>query len=354
MRILFVAPGYPPDIGGIESVVQQLSIEMSENGNQVYVLAASRSGFGVQKISKNLTVERLRSISPNNSYHLPIGLGRRLRALREEYDLVHAHGYHSFPALVSFLYRGNTPFFISCHYHRYSHKAFRNFLLKPYKTIASKMVNRSHCVFCVSGAEKSLVEEDFKPKSCKVIHNGVAYPEKIIDGSKNENRIVMIGRLEKYKNQEVAIRFLKKNNEYKLDLVGDGPDFQRLRKIVRNEELGDRVVFHGRVSEKDKNRIISRCSALLTLSEHESFGLVILEALSMGKPVMASDIPSHREIFEEVGDGVILVDQNNIEEIILKMHDIESYQGNVENEKIEKFRWGRIAEDYLRAYNEIL
>ena len=211
-----------------------------------------------------------------------------------------------------------------------------------------------HCVFCVSRAEKILVEEDFEPKSCKVIHNGVALPEIDTEESAHENRIVMIGRLERYKNQETAIRFLKRSQKYNLDLIGNGPDYQRLRNIVRDEGLGDRVVFHGEVSEKEKGQILSRCSALFTLSDHESFGLVILESIGMGKPVIASDIPSHREIYEEVGDGVNLVNQNNIDEIILKMQDIESHQGKVKNDNIEKFRWGKITEDYLREYRKIL
>ncbi len=349
-----MTPGYPPDIGGIENVVQNLSEEMSKKGNEIYVLAASRSELGVERISENLIIERFRSISPNNSYHYPIGLKGRLKAIREDFDIIHAHGYHSFPALVSFLNRGKVPFFISCHYHRHSHKAFRNFLLKVYKIIAKRMVNFADCVFCVSRAEEILVKEDFEPKDCKVIHNGVVFPNIDTDDEICEDRIVMIGRLERYKNQENAIKFLKRNQNYKLDLVGDGPDFQRLRKIVGEEDLEERVVFHGRVSEKDRDLIISRAKALFTLSEHESFGLVILESLSMGKPVIASDIPSHREIFEEVGDGVILVDQNNIEEITLKMQDIEAYRGRVRNENVEKFRWKRIAEEYLSVYKKMV
>ena len=354
MRILFVTPGYPPDIGGIENVVKELSERMSDSGNQIYVLATSKKKIGVERISEHLTIERVRAISPNNAYHYPIGLGKRLRALRGQFDIIHAHGYHSLPALVSYLNRGKTPFVISCHYHRHSHKLFRNILLKPYKLLAKKMINGSRCVFCVSKAEESLVKEDFLPVRCEVIHNGVSAQRFNDNERNNEDRIVMIGRLERYKNQELGIEFIKVNPQYKLEIIGDGPDFGRLRKIVESEGIGDRVSFHRGISEGDKNRILAKCSVLFSLSNHESFGLVILEAVSRGIPVIASDIPSHREIYDALKCGVNLVDQNDLEKISLAVKNIDLWKGDLENKNIEKFHWGEITVRYLEAYESLM
>ena len=354
MKILFVTPGYPPDIGGIENVVKELSVRMSQSGNSVYVLTTSKKEIGMEKVSELLTVERVRSISPNNSYHLPIGLGKRLREIRGQFDIIHAHGYHSFPALVSYLNRGDTPFVISCHYHRNSHKFFRNILLKPYKLLTWNMINKSRCVFCVSKAEETLVKEDFSPKRTEVIHNGVITPLLGTIEENNEYRIVMLGRLEKYKNQEIGIEFVQGNPKYQLDIIGDGPDYARLRRLVESEGLTERVRFHRGISEQEKAQILARSSVLFSLSNHESFGLVILEAISMGIPTVASDLPSHREISHELEYGVYLVNQYDQNDISSAVKEIDIQKGGYGNKNIERFHWSNITDRYLNTYESLI
>ena len=323
---LIITRNFPPDIGGIENVVGQLSEEMSLRGNSVYVLSTTndKKRVGVEKLSDFLRVERIPAFSPKGAYHFPIGLRRRMRQIRGDFDIIHAHGYHSFPGLVAYANRGSTPFVFSCHYHRKSHKFFRNMLLIPYRKIAKRMVNGSDCVFCVSKAEKELVIHDFSPKKCEVLHNGVSIEEVDSSIGKRQESLVMIGRLERYKNHHIAIESLTKIPTICLDIIGDGPEYSRLEKMVISNGLETRVKFHRGVTEKKKMKILTRSSALLTLSDHESFGLVILEAASVGTSVIASKIPSHEEISAKLETGVTLVNTNSIEEITQAISDYQS------------------------------
>ena len=100
--------------------------------------------------------------------------------------------------------------------------------------------------------------------------------------------------------------------------------------------------------------ILTRSSALLTLSDHESFGLVILEAASVGTSVIASKIPSHEEISAKLETGVTLVNTNSIEEITQAIRESLDRRDSEINENIEKFHWRKIADEYLALYGEII
>ena len=352
MKILYVSPGFPPDIGGIEEVVRRLSVELSENGDMVKVLAPTnnREMIGEFQINENLTVERVKGYSPGGSYHFSPEIGRKVKQIADDFDLIHAHGYHAFPSMHAFLSRGGTPFVLSCHYHGRSHSSFRNLLLRIYRPFGGRMVRKSDCVFLVSAAEKKVLESHFRPNMTAVIHNGHSVPENTEKRSKG--RIVSIGRLESYKNHAITIDCVLKNPALELDIIGDGPEYSRLRKKVEASKAGNRVRFHRGADDEEKWKIVGGASCLVSLSEIESFGMVLVEGASMGLRVVASNIPSHREIAEVLG-GIELVDikdPSTLESSIVNaaMGKELSYKG------IKRFHWSEVSKRYLEVYREIL
>ena len=352
MKILYVSPGFPPDIGGIEEVVRRLSMEISENGDRVRVLAPTnkRDMIGEFQVNDNLTVERVRGYSPSGAYHFSPEIGRRVKEIAGDFDLIHAHGYHAFPSMHAFLSRGRTPFFLSCHYHGRSHSFFRNVLLRMYRPFGRRMVQKSDCVFLVSAAEKKVLESHFRPNMTAVIHNGHSVPENT--EKKSKGRIVSIGRLESYKNHAITIDCVLKNPDLELDIIGDGPEYSRLSKKVEDSKAGDRIRFYRGVSDEEKWKILGKASCLVSLSEIESFGIVLVEAASMGLRVVASDIPSHREIAESL-DGLELVNAKNSEEVEDSINSAAS-SDSIAYRGIEKFEWSRVSERYLEEYRKIL
>ena len=99
-------------------------------------------------------------------------------------------------------------------------------------------------------------------------------------------------------------------SDYYLVIVGNGPQFKKLRKKVEDENIRD-VIFTG--SRNDVEDIIPSCDVLVLPSFSESFGLVLIEALACGKPVIGSDVGGITEIIND--DVGLLVNPNKVSSI---------------------------------------
>jgi glycosyltransferase involved in cell wall biosynthesis len=98
---------------------------------------------------------------------------------------------------------------------------------------------------------------------------------------------------------------VERNPDARLTIAGDGPGRSDLEALATSLGVGDRVAFVGRVEGDAKWRLLDRSTILVVPSRYESFGLVALEALAAGTPVVAFDIPSMREILTD-GSGALV------------------------------------------------
>jgi glycosyltransferase involved in cell wall biosynthesis len=123
--------------------------------------------------------------------------------------------------------------------------------------------------------------------------------------------VLFVGNIIKRKNVESLIEAKKiANSDYYLVIVGNGPLYKKLKKKVDEENIRD-VIFTG--SRDDVENIIPSCDVLVLPSFSESFGLVLIEALACGKPVIGSNVGGITEIITE--DVGLLVDPNKISSI---------------------------------------
>ena len=120
------------------------------------------------------------------------------------------------------------------------------------------------------------------------------FSSKTNDSFKKENKledkpiVLFVGNLIKRKNVDSLLEVKKvANSDYYLVIVGDGPQFKKLTKKVDEEDIRD-VIFTG--SRNDVENIIPSCDVLVLPSFSESFGLVLIEALACGKPVIGSNV----------------------------------------------------------------
>jgi glycosyltransferase involved in cell wall biosynthesis len=118
-----------------------------------------------------------------------------------------------------------------------------------------------------------------------------------------QNYVLFIARLVVFKNLDVVISafkdVVKKVPDAKLIVVGDGPMRDKWEKMVSELHLDQNIEFTGYIPQDKKVELLSKCSSLLLPSTFESFGIVLLEAFAMSKPVLVSD-----QIYEIVDDGV--------------------------------------------------
>tara|TARA_B100000212_G_scaffold191835_1_gene144651 strand:- start:10783 stop:11862 length:1080 start_codon:yes stop_codon:yes gene_type:complete len=358
MRILLVSHRFDPDVGGIETVVGRQAENLAEKGHEVRVVTTTgdESIIG-ERNERGIIVNRVSRIAPNNSFFFSPKVGRLVGDLAGEYDIIHAHNYHALPALHAFRNRGRSVFVLTAHYHRTSDNRFRNMLLGPYRKIAKRMVETSDSVICVSESERSLLEGDFAIQEIHVNYNAVEAVKGAFE--RVQGAFCIIGRIEKYKKIEQAIISFEKaisriDSEISLHIVGDGPERSRLENMVERRGLVNHVKFYGFVSAKEKDRILSSSSCLLALSSHESFGITVVEAAKQNVPIIASDIPAHRELASLLGEGVSIVDPEDIGSISDKIVRLVSSDFNPRFNNLEVFTWERNTEKLLEIYDGLL
>ena len=153
MQILQVTPRYPPQSGGVETHVQEISERLVDRGHEVTVITADAGMEGTNRTQQNgVTVHRYRSLAPNEAMHFCPQIAAAVR--RSDADVVHAHNYHSFPLFFAALGVGNRRFVVTTHYHGGSANSVRDRLLLAYQPIGRWAVRQADEVIAVSEWER--------------------------------------------------------------------------------------------------------------------------------------------------------------------------------------------------------
>lgn len=138
----------------------------------------------------------------------------------------------------------------------------------------------------------------------------------------NNKRMISVGRLADAKNYELTIEafseFSKKNKEWILDIYGTGAKYEELQSLIKKLKLEKKVILNEPVKDIKKEYLNS--SLFIISSKVEGFGLVVIEAMECGLPIIATNLPCFRELISE-NEGIILED-NKIEKLANAMNII--------------------------------
>lgn len=151
-------------------------------------------------------------------------------------------------------------------------------------------------------------------KCCYIPNIIDSIPKKL---AKLENpKLVSVGRLSKEKGYLDLLRIYnvleKKYPDWTLDIIGDGPERTNLEKYIKSQHLNDKVTLHGFQNKKYIDNILNQSSIYLMTSYTESFGIVLLEAMSHGLPCIAfSSAEGARELINSGSNGYIIKNRNN-------------------------------------------
>ena len=276
MKILYIVPGL--DEGGAEVHVLNLIRELSERGHDITL--ASCGGRLEAELPENVRVIHVPSERKN-----PVTIIHSARVLSRlgRWEIIHAHS--RVPAWAAWVLSGltRTPWLMTAHA-LYSLNAG----LIP--------LRRADGLICVSEAVKNHLAS-YLPAKCTVIPNGII-PPVFRHKDSIANRLLFVGRLTRLKGLDVVLRALAglAGREWTLDVVGDGPQRVELEELSEGLGLSERVTFQGARSRGEVEEFMAFASCLLFPSHSEGMGLVVLEAASMGLPVIASDLEALREI----------------------------------------------------------
>ncbi len=227
-------------------------------------------------------------------------------------------------------------------------------------------------VIAVSGHLKRKINSYFKNVACRTIYQGydpllIEKAAKFKKSKKNQTEkitVVSICKLIKSKGVEYNILALKRlagrypNLKYKI--IGDGEDRSRLEKMASDLNLRDRIEFTGRMKSEDAYEEIARADIYSMPSYKEGLGIVYLESMAIGAPVIGCEGVG---ICDLVNNGIngFLAPPKNVEalaeiwEKLILNPDLRQKIGHAGQLTVsENFTWDKIAAEYDKTFREIL
>jgi glycosyltransferase involved in cell wall biosynthesis len=312
MRILLVNYEYPPLGGGGGIAMMEIAQELARR-HEIHVLTSGVSGLpAVEKHdSLNLTIHRAqvfgRSDRATASFmsmaaFLPAGI-RRGNQLIAEYEFDVVNTWFAIPSGITgaaIARKNNVPHVLT---------VIGGDIYDPSKWysphqffpagLAVKRVLRqanSHVAISTDIAQRTRDYFGFD-SPIEVIPLGIAEPEfkpatrEDLGMDSSKKYIVAVGRLVRRKDYPTLFKAVHdlKREDVDLILLGDGPERENLKTLATSLGIGDRVHLKGFVSDEIKYQILSNSDLFTLISLHEGFGVVYLEAMYCGLPVIAAD-----------------------------------------------------------------
>jgi glycosyltransferase involved in cell wall biosynthesis len=117
---------------------------------------------------------------------------------------------------------------------------------------------------------------------------------------------VTVGRLVPWKQVDQIIQAIAQCDGVGLVIVGDGPEHRRLEELVHAWDLADRVYFAGRRSKAETFSLMAACDLFVLNSTYEGLPHVVLEALSLGLPVVATAVGGTPEVVRNGENGLLI------------------------------------------------
>ena len=321
MKIAMVGQ-FPPHVGGVGVHIHTLSKELVRQGHEVYVITYPHKDIkdidGIHVIgTRGLNIPGVRGLMFKKNAK------KALETLLETEDIDIIHGHYLFPAGAAAVEVGNEHG-IKTYVTAHGSDMFEVYKKQPVmRSTLKNVLKKADVVLAVSNA----LRHEIIATGVSGIANKTRISWNSVDINKfspnNEYSfkrelkltdkpiVLFVGNLIKRKNVESLLEAKKiANSRYYLVIVGDGPLFKKLRKKVEDENIRD-VIFTG--SRNDVENIIPSCDVLVLPSFSESFGLVLIEALACGKPVIGSNVGGITEIISD--DVGLLVNPNKIPSI---------------------------------------
>ncbi|MDD5617218.1 MAG: glycosyltransferase family 4 protein [Candidatus Methanoperedens sp.] len=360
MKIAQVCPRYYPDIGGVETYVQEISERLVKRGFNVDVVCTDPTGqLPEQEVIKGVTIKRFRSFAPGDAYYFAPQIYFYLRD--HHYDLIHAHSYHAFPALFAALAMNKSRLIFTPYYHGGGHTHFRNLLLKPYRLLGSKIFEKSDKVTCISEYERSKVISDFGVPLAKIekIPIGLNLEEfekhKYQKKNKGGKTLLYVGRLEEYKGIHHIIKTLPCLAGFKLEVIGKGPYEKRLHELAEELSVTKQINWYKNMTREKLLHYYASADIFLMLSTHESYGITVAEALLAGTPCIVTT----GSALEEFVDGRLClgiekpITSNKLILAIKQLYE-SGIKDTMENINIQILNWDEVTDKLINVYKHTL
>ena len=381
MRILFLNYEYPPLGGGAANANKYILQEYSRIAdlNVDLITSSIDKEYHLEEIGNNIKIHRIPIGKNESNLHYQSAkeiLAYLWRAYWFSRKLVKKNNYtlsHSFFTVpcgfISLILKWNykIPYVVSLRgsdVPGYSNRFI--FLDKFIKPVTRLIWKNSSAVIANSQGLRELALKTNSKQEIGVIYNGIDIADFAPDYGKRpaEKLIVTLGasRITTRKGIEYLIKAFKKlvpkyPNVY-LKAMGDGDEKSNLENLTKELGLAENIEFIGRIPREKTTPFYQEASIFVLPSLNEGMSNAMLEALSAGLPLLATDTGGTKEIVEEGKNGFIIKmkDSDDIAdkmEILIKNEELRIKMGIESRKKAEKMSWENVAKDYFDLYGQV-
>lgn len=309
--------------GGIQAVVRSQANSLIEAGHEVTVVCNKETP---KKHSFSFDIKFI-------AFQKCSGRKELIKLIESLSDVrILAHTFDSYWAMFWLMrYRNRTFNFVHVDYYAMYYQGGK-FLKNLERTFNYRLLfNKTNMLFVSNGAKHSMIKKiGIKPKTASVLYPAVDFEEierlsnHAINDVLPDQFYISLGRLAKRKNVALTIKAFAKVRESGefLVIVGDGEELENLKIQANNHGIEKYIIFWG--WQQNPYPILKKAKSLIMSSNIEGFGLNIVEALSLGVPVVSTDAPSGpSEILgEEYLDCLSKV--GSVEDLALKIKRLKS------------------------------
>lgn len=353
MRIVELNAFHYPFIGGIENRLHHICRRLAKE-HEVYVLTSRLPGTEGREEMDGYTVMRLpsRFLNVYNPPYVRIyGVERALKGLSP--DIVDLH-YRWAGSLIKGALDFPGPKVYTCHNILGEGVGLTRYASELNDRLFMRHLKHFDRVVCVSEyMRKDVATWGFPEDRLVTIYNGVEIPN---TPCRDGEFVLSLGRLVRLKGLDTLIRAMQ-HTDCQLRICGEGPERRSLERLSHRLGLTDRIDFMGWVSEEEKSRLLCECRMFVIPSVFEAYGMVAAEAMSYGKPVIASDVGGLPEVVGEAGVLVPPQDEKAWAEAINSLdtdHERRRRLGAAARERMRGFTWDGIAERTDKMYRELV
>jgi glycosyltransferase involved in cell wall biosynthesis len=356
VRILHLTPNYLPSLGGVEINLHEINKRLVKDGFEIEVITQREPNTPDYEVTEGIVVHRVPVFEP---FRIRYRLGRMmpdmvLKMHQLNFDILHAHAYGYFPLLASVF--SSKPTVITTH----SDPTAK--IYPFFDALRSIPIRACDRLIATTDMEKHhLIRRGAKKNRITVIPNGVTLPP-LEASKKNYGKVILcLARLDiAHKGQDILLqampKVISKVPDAKLWIVGEGRDSAKLVKLAKELRLEVNVEFTGPVINTTKASYLRNSQVLCISPRTESFGVVYLEAMAYGLPIVTTKIGGIPEV---VGDSAILVPANDpnalADALIRVLTDWRLAEDLREKslERVKRFDWDILVEEYKKVYEQL-
>jgi len=382
-RILIFAAYFHPHVGGYEKIVYELSRRLVQKGYELDILTCNTEKAPAYEELDGIHIYRLPCWNALNSLYpipkpCPTSFRILRRLLRKNYDFINTQTRFFITSFLGLIFAKlkKTPLVHTEHGARHSTVPNKivDLISRAYDhSIGALLAKSARRNIGVSEAACEFLRH-LGATNAQVIYNGIDttifkkkedinYKQKL--GIRNDAvAITFVGRLIYAKGvQDLIFAFSRIKDtapNAKLLIVGDGPYRTELEKLAHQNEYASSTLFLGQRNQDEVIDVLSATDIFVNPSYSEGLGISVVEAASIGLPIIATDVGGTKEIITTDETG-ILVEARDVgqlaEELGRLCADAALREKLGENARIlaeRKFNWDKIIGEYIKVYTSLV